>query len=277
MAHLQVFVMLTQSFFLARFLRIKSRSIAGSVALFLCFHVVISDVATAEAPRKSVETDSAENAKKLTIITLGDSITKGVRREVTAEQTFTSLLQNLLKEEGVTAQVINSGIGSERADQALKRLEKSAIDKKPDIVTIMYGTNDSYVDRGKTESRLSLQQYRSNLQELVTRQRKVNIVPVLMTEPRLGNTARKNGLGEHPNLRLEQFVSVCRNVAEQMHVPLVDNYKYWTDHAKNNKSDIGVWTTDQCHPNPHGHKIITKTILPVLLQTIRKDKPAKKP
>jgi acyl-CoA thioesterase-1 len=269
--------MLPHSLFLARFLGINSRSIAVWVAFSLCSQVVFPDVFSAADPRKLVEADSAEKTIKPTIIMLGDSITKGVRRGVTAEQTFAALLQVSLKEEGVTAIVINVGIGGERTDQALKRLEKDVIDKKPEIVTIMYGTNDSYVDRDKTQSRISVQQYRNNLQELVTRLRKANIVPVLMTEPRWGDKAKKNGLGEHPNVRLGQFVSACRSVAEQLHVPLVDNYQYWFDHAKHNKFDIGDWTTDQCHPNPHGHIIITKTILPVLLQTIRKEKQAKQP
>src|SRR6185437_765682 len=80
------------------------------------------------------------------IVTLGDSITKGVRGGVKADETFSARLQAMLREKGVAVEVINAGIGGERTDQALRRLEKDVIARKPNLVTIMYGTNDSYVD-----------------------------------------------------------------------------------------------------------------------------------
>jgi acyl-CoA thioesterase-1 len=58
-------------------------------------------------------------AEPVKIITLGDSITKGVRSGVTAEQTFASLLQATLKQNQIDATVQNIGIGGERTDQAL--------------------------------------------------------------------------------------------------------------------------------------------------------------
>lgn len=56
--------------------------------------------------------------------------------------------------------VANAGIGDERTDGALTRLEKDVLAPKPKVVLIMYGTNDSYVDKGATESRLTVEKYR---------------------------------------------------------------------------------------------------------------------
>ncbi|MFY8056278.1 MAG: SGNH/GDSL hydrolase family protein, partial [Planctomycetaceae bacterium] len=50
------------------------------------------------------------------IIVLGDSITKGVRSGVTAEETFGALLQRDLLAAGRTVEVLNQGIGGERTD-----------------------------------------------------------------------------------------------------------------------------------------------------------------
>src|SRR2546425_657453 len=88
---------------------------------------------------------------KVRIVALGDSITRGVRPGVKAEETFAFLLQKGLQKERIPAEVINAGIGGERTDQALMRLGSAVIDRKPQVVTIMYGTNDSYVDQGKKE------------------------------------------------------------------------------------------------------------------------------
>ena len=70
-------------------------------------------------------------------------------------------------------------------------------------------------------------------------------------------------MAEHPNVRLEKYVDACRQVAREKDVPLVDHFALWSEHVKKG-TDIGQWTTDQCHPNPAGHRVMTDTILPVL-------------
>ena len=203
----------------------------------------------------------------ITIVTLGDSITKGVRRGVTAQQTFSARLEKSLRRAGRQVRVVNVGIGGERTDQALKRLKADVIARRPALVTIMYGTNDSYVDRGRTTSRISRQTYRKNLIALVSQLRRAQIVPVLMTEPRWGANAKPNGAGEHPNVRLEKYMLECRAVAKKLRVPLVDHFAVWSRAARKG-TDIGGWTTDQCHPNPHGHEVVAKTMLPVLQKVL---------
>ncbi len=205
-------------------------------------------------------------AENLRIVVLGDSITKGVRTGVLPEQTFASLLQSELRESGLEVDVVNQGIGGERTDQALNRLARDIIEAKPQVVTVMYGTNDSYVDKGQQNSRLTAEQYGENLKEIVRQLRQAGIQPVLMTEPRWGKAASPNGAGEHPNLRLEAFVVVCRNVAKELQVPLVDHFQIWTD-AEKAGTDIGAWTTDQCHPNPEGHQILSKA----MVKTVRSE------
>ncbi len=205
---------------------------------------------------------------EIRIVTLGDSITRGVRPGVKTEETFAALLQKGLKEQKLPVEVTNVGIGGERTDQALKRLARDVLSRKPKIVTIMYGTNDSYVDRGKKESRLSVDEYRANLHKLVAELRQAGIQPVLMTSPRWGDKAT-NGIGENPNLRLEAFVRVCREVAQETKTPLVDHFAHWSKKAADG-GDIATWTTDQCHANPQGHREIAELMLPVILRELAK-------
>jgi acyl-CoA thioesterase-1 len=164
--------------------------------------------------------------------------------------------------------VTNIGIGGERTDQALARLEKDVLSRKPQIVTIMYGTNDSYVDKGRTDSRITAEAYRKNLEGLVQRMQAAGIRPVLMTEPRWGAKATLNGAGEHPNVRLERYLAECRAVATALKVPLVDHYAHWMK-AEAAGQNLGDWTTDQCHPNPAGHRVLLETMLPVIEQQVR--------
>ena len=201
------------------------------------------------------------------IITLGDSITKGVRSGVKPEETFAALLEISLKKQGVQAEVVNVGIGGERTDMALARLEKDVIALKPQIVTIMYGTNDSYVDKGSTEPRLTGAEYQKNLAALCDKLRAAGITPVLMTEPRWGPEAR-NGLDENPNGRLEKYMEECRALAKDRKLPLVDHFAQWTK-AESEGTKIADWTTDQCHPNPAGHRVMADLMLPVVLLALR--------
>lgn len=209
---------------------------------------------------------SAETARSVTIVTLGDSITKGVRGGVSAEQTFAALLESRLQQAGQAVRVVNVGIGGERTDQALQRLER-VVELRPDIVTVMYGTNDSYVDTGQSTSRLTLNAYRDNLRKIVVELLRRGIVPVLMTEPRWSDDARPNGVGENPNLRLEPYLAACRETAQTWRVPLVDHFARWSE-ARAEGTNLRDWTTDGCHPNPAGHEQLADLLTPVIRHTL---------
>lgn len=202
-------------------------------------------------------------AEPLEIITLGDSITKGVRSGVKPEETFAAFLEADLNARGLEARVTNVGIGGERTDGALARLEKDVLAKKPRLVTVMYGTNDSYVDKGKEKPRLTVEEYRENLAKIVEQIKKAGAIPVVMTEPRWGKSA-KNGAGESPNGLLRDYASAGREVATAAGVPLIDNFGTWT-RAEASGHDISKWMTDECHPNPLGHRVLADAILPVVL------------
>ena len=224
--------------------------------------VLLALVGTAHGEPRTAPAKPKSSSQQVHIVTLGDSITKGARRGVTDKQTFASLIEVALRDSGQSVRVTNVGIGGERTDQALKRLGR-ILELRPDVVTIMYGTNDSYVDTGKTDSRISCEQYRDNLVRLVTELLGRGITPVLMTEPRWADDAKPNGVGEHPNVRLEKYVEACREVAALWRVPLVDHLAGWSK-ARKDGVTLRDWTTDGCHPNPAGHIVLANTMLPVL-------------
>ncbi len=92
-------------------------------------------------------------------MTLGDSITKGVRTGVLPDRRSLQFSKPNFVSRQIAAKVTNTGIGGERTDQALKRLDADILSLKPDIVIVMYGTNDSYVDQGATDSRITADEF----------------------------------------------------------------------------------------------------------------------
>jgi len=234
----------------------------GVMRVFL--HLAISLTALATIP---VVADETLDEPGVTVVALGDSITKGERTGVKAEETFAALVEAGLKDRGIRARVINVGSGGERTDGALARLEKDVLARKPAIVAIMYGTNDSYVDKEKTEPRLTVEQYRANLKAILAKLKSAGVQPVLMTAPRWGPEGR-NGLGANPNVLLEKYMEACQSVAREGKIPLVDHFAHWTK-AEAEGTKIADWTTDQCHPNPAGHQVMAELIVPVVAKAAR--------
>jgi acyl-CoA thioesterase-1 len=235
------------------------------VWIMLCAVMAGSSVAPGAGGVTASVRDPALQTKPVPvrIVTLGDSITKGTRPGVKPAETFAARLERALRDGGQAVEVINVGIGGERTDLALVRLAKDVVARRPALVTVMYGTNDAYVDKGKETTRLTPAQYRANLEKIVDELKAAGIVPVLMTSPRWGRTSPPNGVGENPNVRLVEYIGVCRGVAVSRKVPLVDHFKHWTEAEAAGKT-IGDWTTDQCHPNPEGHRVLVETMLPVI-------------
>ena len=238
-----------------------------SIRTFLLI-VAASHLASGTSSALELRAPSDATPPEMKIVTLGDSVTKGVRPGVKPAETFAALLQEQLRAKGLSVHVVNVGIGGDRTDQALLRLKTDVVKHEAQVVTIMYGTNDSYVDRGEPGSRLSRDVYRANLQKLVRDLRLEGIEPVLMTEPRWAQDAAPNGLGEHPNQRLARYVEVCREVAREEGTQLVDHFAHWTQSERNGVR-LRDWMTDGCHPNPRGHKEMAATMLPVLLKVIQ--------
>jgi acyl-CoA thioesterase-1 len=206
------------------------------------------------------------------IVFLGDSITRGVRAGVTAEDTFASRVQAALGKEKVNAVVVNRGLGGERTDQALLRLDRDVLSLEPDVVAIMYGHNDSDVARGRKDQPVSTEEYEKNLRRMVAALRKAGARPVLMTPPCYDRKARQGGLpAESPNVRLEKCVLATRRVAMDLKVPLVDHWAHWA-RQRDRPEDVTGWTTDGYHANPRGHVEMTALILPVLRKALAEGK-----
>lgn len=209
---------------------------------------------------------SSQAADPIRIVSLGDSITKGVRTGVAENETFSHYLERAETNSSRPVEVRNVGIGGEQTDQALKRLDRDVLSLKPKFVLVMYGHNDSYVDVGQTSPRISVEEYAENLKRIVKQLRAGSATPILMTPPAYSN-GNKNGIGEDPDILLELYVRAVRETSVRLEVPIVDHYAVWRE-RRDKGEEIRELTTDGYHPNPAGHKLIAETILPVVNKLI---------
>jgi len=207
------------------------------------------------------------------IICLGDSITKGVRPGVTEEQTFEYLLTRKLSEAGVEVEIINSGIGSETTALALERFSRDVINAQPDYLTIMYGTNDAAINEGCVKPRVSLADYKANLQSMVSQAKAAGIKPILMTPIPLGAQWSYSGHSPYKeqgtNCVIKDYVEAVRHIAREENIPLVDNHSAWWEWESETGSKIETLQSDSCHPNPAGHVLIAETIYGVVSSILK--------
>jgi lysophospholipase L1-like esterase len=210
---------------------------------------------------------SIQNPEPIKILLLGDSITRGNVLGIESNQTFPHFIKEYFNKQHLAVEIINKGISGECADQAFSRLPKIISSSNPDIVTIMYGTNDAYIDEGKNEGRLGLEAYKRKMANMIRYLQDKKIKVVLMTSIPMASHRRAKEepyLNQNPNFNLKPYVAACRQIAENHKISLVDNYRHWEE-----KSSLGQnldeWLIDGIHPNEKGHMEIARTLFKNLL------------
>jgi lysophospholipase L1-like esterase len=210
------------------------------------------------------------------ILTFGDSITRGVREGVKETQTFTYYLGVFLNKDSFHVEMIKKGISGETTSGALNRIEHDVIGERPHYVTIMYGTNDAFIDNYANETghlpRISIERYKNNLQAMVQKLEANNIKPILMTPIPMGRflgsdvgVYKQKGI----NFKLKEYVEAVRDTARKENVLLVDHFNEWLKWKKRGK-DIDTWLTDGIHPNPKGNRLMAATIFRVFKRELIK-------
>lgn len=210
------------------------------------------------------ETREDPSARPRVIVAFGDSITKGVRPGVSAEQTFCAVLEQRLKAKGANVRVINAGVGGHSTRDGRKRFEEDVLARRPDEVILFFGANDaSLVHPGpevRNEPRIPLAEYRENLTYFVKRCQAAGARVVLCTPTPMTPIYpwAKIGAynGQDINFVLVQFAEAARQVARETKVVSVDLYRLFLDRPE--------WLKlfpDGIHPNAAGHQRIAEALL----------------
>lgn len=208
---------------------------APCIAVLALFGVSMSVVADADA------------GSPVKIVCFGDSITAGA-------------YPVLLGAQMPNATIVNAGVGGNTTGAGLKRMEADVLATEPDIVLIMFGTNDSVLTAPGTY-RTPLEDFAGNLTRMVTRCREAGAIPVLAT---LLPIIEAPYYTRHPKAYYEpegglsaivaRYRGATLAVAEKLGVPLVDMNTRIAGNETHLKPD-GV------HPNPEGEAAIATLFL----------------
>ena len=174
------------------------------------------------------------------IVCFGDSIT-GVYYHSGSQRAWTDMLENALQKAnpGADLQMVNAGISGHTTVNALARIEKDVIAKKPHLVVVMFGMNDV--------TRVPIEIYEENIREIVDRCQGIGAAVVLCTPNGVSANA------DRPEEKLEKFAGVVRSVAADEQLPLVDFLKDWQQFRDRDPVGWSLIMSDAIHPNMNGH------------------------
>ncbi len=83
-------------------------------------------------------------SNKFRIITIGDSLTYGYNQEF--NDTYSYILEQLLKADGYDAEVINMGVSGYNIEQEAEKISDVAMRFNPDLILLGYAHNDHIID-----------------------------------------------------------------------------------------------------------------------------------
>ncbi len=206
------------------------------------------------------------------IVAFGDSTTapRGPLR------VYAQALREELPKLGHSVQVINAGVGGNNTVMARKRFQSDVLDRKPDVVIVQFGINDSAVDVWKkppaTEPRIALKNYEANLRFFIKSIRDTGAKPILMTPNPLRWTPKlKTMYGKPPyiadskdgfNVLLKTYAAKVRDIAKSENVPLADIYAAMESGAEE-------FLLDGMHPNKEGQQIVANKLKPLIASALK--------
>lgn len=182
---------------------------------------------------------AAADAKPLTLVAVGDSLTAGYGLPGSAA--FPSVLERELKKRGHNVSVANAGVSGDTTAGGLDRLDWS-VPEGTDAVIVALGANDML--RGLDPSRT-----RANLEAIVSRLQQRNI-PVLLA----GMYAARNLGADYA----ASFDAIYPGIAQKRGLVL---YPFFLDGVAGQRQ---LNLADGIHPNAEGVKIMVERILPTV-------------
>ena len=203
----------------------------------------------------------------LRIVALGDSITNGAGLAgVTEADTFRDIVRReLSKRLGSKVEVVNAGVNGDIVTLAIGRLQVDVLDRKPDIVTVMFGGNEAGFYRPETGGfadtpRVGRDEFKAALGKVVDRLRAQGIMVVLMTCPPMTDRywgVRLDAYQKHGiNFLVKDYAQAMRDVAAEKRVELIDVYRSFQQNPSTRD-----YFPDGLHPDARGHRVIADLLV----------------
>jgi len=228
---------------MARSYGTSAAAVEGQLSLFVHMLVLglmfltISAVELVVAPPAHGQTQTAQGAKPIKMVVLGDSLSAGLG--LSGSEAFPARLQKAMQDKGIAVDMTNAGVSGDTSSGGRDRLDWSVPDGT-DVVILELGANDALrgIDPAVTRSALS---------EILTRLKARKIAVLLC------------GMLAPPNYGSDyaaRFNAIYPDLAKSLAVPL---YPFFLQGVA---TDAKLNQADGMHPTAEGVDVVVKNILP---------------
>ncbi|MBS2969779.1 SGNH/GDSL hydrolase family protein [Metabacillus sp. KIGAM252] len=209
-------------------------------------------------------------------VAFGDSNTRGANypiRDYPENEKWVNLLN--LSQQG-KVNIYNAGIGGETTEDARKRFKKDVLNRHPETVFIMFGTNDAVVLQSG-EPRVSKKRFEANLLYFIDEIRKNGGHPILITCLPIveGNGKDKLYYSRYEKIYYDagkgarnwhnSYNEIVREIAKREQLPLIDHWRNMVRAAGGDTDTAliasGLIDPSGNHMTPKGARILYQAIL----------------
>ncbi|SFE84831.1 Lysophospholipase L1 [Paenibacillus algorifonticola] len=206
-----------------------------------------------------------ERGQKLLFI--GDSITDCDRNKQDGEGLFgalgrgyvaqvDALLQAVYPELGI--RVVNMGTSGNTVRDLKARWQEDVTDKKPDVLSIMIGTNDvwrQYDTPFITDWHVYIEEYEQTLRELVAQAKPVARSGIVLMTPFFLESNEQDAMRR----TMDEYGAVVRRIADETGCLFVDTQAAFNKVLAHLYSATLAW--DRVHPTAAGHMVLARAFL----------------
>ena len=153
--------------------------------------------------------------------------------------------------------ITNSGTSGNTSRDLLARFDRDVISLNPDWVSICIGINDVWRQfdcPAMTNTHVYPDEYRENMEKMILsvkdKVKGIFILTPYIIEPLREDMMRK---------RIDEYVEICRELAEKYGCIFVDFQKMYEDYCKIRHSSCIAW--DRIHPNQIGATLMAREFL----------------
>lgn len=190
---------------------------------------------------------------KLTYLAIGDSLTAGVGAS-SYQYTYPYLISQSIAEKGIEVENYNTGIPGATIRDITNPIQKEYYQRvKPQLITVMIGTNDSL-------NRIDLNEFNSKYRELIVELKRLTSNIYIINIPYLGSPKIINQ--PYPPLldwQIQQYNLQIAQISQELSVPMIDLYST-TKQQFLVHSDL--YSEDLFHPSDQGYLVWSKIITP---------------
>lgn len=211
-----------------------------------------------------------QEKKELIIVTFGNSTTapRNNIQKVYAERVHDTLLTL-----GINNKVINSGIGGShtgsikdndyaKVEHAMDRFDKSVMAYHPSWVTLNFGLNDAWQDKGEDgPSRIPINQFEKNMSYFIDKIKAQNGRVIILTPNPIGKKFERWRYE-----KVKAYKKVIKKLARKNNIYRIDTWKLFYTFVRNKQDGIDFLLPDGIHPNDAGHELIAAAITKIIFR-----------